>query len=93
MIPAMLNILFKFRDIDSYKTYRLTYISLLSIIGSPMPDWIQGMVCVGISMKNYVVNIGDIESLAHLNSINSHNLYLVNNRIDVYTRNEIHDRN
>jgi len=93
MIPAKLNALFKLRDIDANKTYRLAHISLLSVIGSPTPDGLEGMVRVGIPMKNHMVRMGDIEGLAHLISINPDNLYLVNNRIDVYTWNEIHDGN
>jgi len=93
MIPAKLNALFKLRDIDANKTYLLAHISLLSVIGSPTPDGPEGMVRVGIPMKNHVVRIGDIEGLAHLISINPDNWYLVNNRIDVHTWNEIIDGN
>jgi len=93
MIPAKLHALFKLRDIDTNKTYRLTHISLLSVIGSPTPDGPEGMVRVGIPMKNHVVHIGDIQGLAHLISINPDNLSVVNNCINVHTWNKIHDRN
>ena len=93
MILAKLNALFKLRDIDTNKTYRLANIFLLSVIRSPTPDGPEGMVRVGIPLKNHVVRIGDIEGLAHLISMNPDNLYLVNNRIDVYTWNKIHDGN
>jgi len=93
VIPAKLNALFKLRDIDVNTSYRLAYISLLTVVGSPTPDGSEGMVCVGTPVKNHVVCIGDIEGMAYLITINLDNLYLVNNRIDVHTWNEIHDGN
>ena len=51
------------------------------------------MVRVGTAVKIHVVRIGDIEGMSHLIIINSDNLYLVNNLIDVHTRNEIQDGN
>jgi len=58
-----------------------------------MPDGPEGMVRVRTPLKNHLVCIGDIEGMAHLITIYPDNLYLVNNRIDVNTWNEIHDRN
>ena len=92
-IPAKLNALFKLRDINANRSYRLAHISLLTVVGSPTPDGPEGMVRVGTPLKNHVVRIGDIEGMAHLITINPDNLYLVNNRIDVHTWNEIHDGN
>jgi len=93
VIPAKLNALFKLRDIDANTSYRLAHISLLTVVGSPTPDGPEGMVRIGTPVKNHVVYIGDIEGMAHLITINPDNLYLVNNRIDVHTWNEIHDGN
>jgi len=93
LIPVKLNALFKLRDIDANTSYRLAHISLLTVVGSPTPDGPEGMVRVGTPLKNHVVHLGDIEGMAHLIAINPDNLYLVNNRIDVHTWNEIHDGN
>jgi len=93
LIPAKLKALFKLRDINANTSYRLAHISLLMVVGSPTPDGSEGMVRVGTPLKNHVVRIGVIKEMAHLITINSDNLYLVNNRIDVHTWNEIHDGN
>jgi hypothetical protein len=92
-IPAKLNALFKLRDLDTRITYRLAHITILSVIGSPTPDGPEGMVRVGTPAKNHVVSIRHIEGMAHLVPINPENLYLVNNRIDLDTWNDIHDGN
>jgi len=44
-------------------------------------------------MRSHVVAVADIEGMAHLVPVNSEELYLVNNWIDVYTWNNIHDGN
>ena len=93
LIQVKLNVLFKLQDIDANTSYRLAHISLLTVVGSPMPDGLEGMVRVVTPVKNHVVRIGDIEGMAHLITINLDNLYLGNNRIDVHTCNEIHDGN
>jgi len=93
LIPAKLNALFKLRDIDTNTSYRLAHISLLTVVGSPTPDSPKGMVRVSTSVKKHVVRTRDIEGIAHLITINSDNVYLVNNGIDVHTWNEIHDGN
>jgi hypothetical protein len=92
-IPAKLNALFKLRDLDARITYRLAHITILSVVGSPTPDGPEGMVRVGTPTKNFVVSIQHIEGMAHLVPINPDELYLVNNRIDLHTWNDIHDGN
>ncbi|KAF8414436.1 hypothetical protein EV426DRAFT_579176 [Tirmania nivea] len=79
-VPARLNALFKLQNILENTCYRLAHISLLTIVGSPTPDGPEGM-------------IADIEGMAHLITINPDQLYLVNNRIDLHTWNDIHDGN
>jgi len=44
-------------------------------------------------MKSHVIRVADIEGIAHLVIVNPEELYLVNNRIDVYMWNDIHDGN
>jgi len=66
IIPAKLNTLFKLRDIQSNLTYRLPHIPPLGVIGCPTPDCSEGMVYVGILMKNNVVRTGNYEGLEDL---------------------------
>ena len=44
-------------------------------------------------MKNLVVRIIDVEGMAHLIPVDPNKLYLVNNRIDMDTWNDIYDGN
>ena len=90
-VPAQLNAVFKLRD--SNTRYLLAHISLLTVIRSATPDGPEGMVRVGIPMQNHVICITDIEGMAHLIPVEPGNRYLVNNRIDVHTWNDIHDGN
>jgi len=92
-VPARLNALFKLRDLHANTSYHLAHVSLVSIIGSPTPDGPEGMVQVGLPMRSHVVAVADIQGMAHLVPVNPEELYLVNNRIDVHTWNDIHDRN
>jgi len=92
-VPAKLNTLFKLRDFPANTCYRLAHVSLLTIVGSPMPDGSEGMIWVGKPMKSHVIRLVDIEGMAYLVIVNPEELYLVNNRIDVHTWNDIHDGN
>ncbi|KAF8439589.1 hypothetical protein BGX38DRAFT_1318767 [Terfezia claveryi] len=92
-VPAKLNALFKLRDIAAKNTYRLAHVSLMTIVGSSTPDGPEGMVRVGLPWKNHMISIADIEGMAHLVPIKDEELYIVNNRIDLYTWNDIHDGN
>jgi len=74
-------------------SYQLAHVSLLSIVGSSMPDRLEGMVQVGLPMTNHVVRVADIEGMAHLVPVNPEELYLVNNQMDVHTWNDIHNGN
>ena len=51
------------------------------------------MVRVGTSNKNLVMCIADIEGMAYLVPIEPDKLYLLNNRIDINTLNDIHGGN
>ena len=92
-VPAQLNALFKLRDPSADHTYHLAHISLLEIIGSQIPDELEGMSRVGCPITNHVIRMTDIEGMAHLIAIEPNQLWLVNNRIDQQTWNEIHDGN
>ena len=75
--------------------FHLAHISLLQCIGSSTPDGTEGMVWVYIPepTTNYVIRITDIEGMAHLIPIEHNGPWLVNNRIDVHTWNDVHDGN
>ena len=92
-LPAKVNALFKLRDVEANTSYRLAHISLLSVVGSPTPDGSEGMVRVGKPVTNHVVRVADIEGMEHLIPVNPEELYLVNNRVDVHTWNDIHNGN
>ena len=92
-VPAQLNPLFKLREPTADNTYRLADISLLKIIGSQTPDGPEGMSLMGCPITNHVIRITDIEGMAHLIAIEPDQLWLVNNRIDQQTWNDIHDGN
>ena len=51
------------------------------------------MIRVGPPINNTVIYITDIEGMAHLIPVEPESLYLVNNRIDHHTWNDIHDGN
>jgi hypothetical protein len=92
-VPAQLNTVFRLQNPGARTFYDLAHISLLKVIGSQTPDGYEGMARVGSPMKNHVIKISDIEGMAHLIPIETDHLYLVNNRIDQHTWNDIHDGN
>ena len=92
-IPGQLNALFKLRDIRAKTTYQLAHVSDLRVVSSPTPRGPDGMVCFGTPNKNLVMCIADSEGMAHLVPIEPDKLYLLNNRIDINTWNDIHDGN
>jgi len=92
-VPARLNVLFKLPDLHANTSYHLAHVLLLSIIGCPTPDGPEGIVRVGLPIRSHVVAVADKEGMAHLVPVNPEELYLVNNRIDVHTWNDIHNGN
>ena len=74
-------------------SYRLAHISLLKVMESLTPDGPEGMARIRTPMKNHVIKITDIEGMAHLIPIDPDNLYLMNNRIDQHTWNDLYDQN
>ena len=92
-IPARLNAGFKLTDTFANTSYRLAHITLCKVIGSLTPDSPEGMIRVGPPINNTAFYITDIEGIAHLILIEPESPYLVNNRIDHHTWNDIHDRN
>ena len=92
-VPAQLNSVFRLENPGARTFYDLAHISLLKVIGPQTPEGPEGMTRVGGPMKNHVIKISDIEGMVHLIPIETEHLYLVNNRIDLHTWNEIHDGN
>ena len=92
-VPVQLNSLFKLQDTLANTTYRLAHVSVLSVVGSPMPCGPEGMIRISTPIKNHVIGITGIEGMAHLILVDPGKLYLINNRIDVHTWNNIHDGN
>ena len=92
-VPEQLNALLKLQDPNGDQTYRLAHISLLKIIASQTLDGPEGMSRIGCPITNHVIRITDIEGMAHLIAIEPDQLWLLNNRIDQQTWNEIHDGN
>ena len=92
-LQRKLNALFKLRHEEANTSYRLAHISLLSVVGSATPDGSEGMVRVGKGVTKHVVRVADMEGMAHLIPVNPEQLYLVNERVDVHSWNDIHDGN
>ena len=92
-VPARLNVVFKLRDALANTSYRLAHITLYKVIGSQTPNGPEGMIRVGPPTNNTVIRVTDIEGMAHLIPVEPESLYLVNNRIDHHTWNDIHDGN
>ena len=92
-LPARLNAPFTLRSphILNY----LAHITLLRCVRSPTPDGSEGMVRIFLPKHeaNHVLPVTNIEGIAHLIPIERNGPWLVNNRIDFHTWNNIHDGN
>ena len=75
--------------------YRLAHITLLECINGPTPSSEVGMVEVRMprTSSNHVVRIADIEGMAHLIPWEPGVRWLVNNRIDLQTWDDMYDGN
>ena len=91
MIPARLNCLLKVRDKQRGMVHRLAHVSLLTYKGSTKPHGEEGMLQVRVraGRADHVVRIADIEGIAHLIPLESQKVWLVNNRIDLNTWNDL----
>ena len=86
-ILARLNTVFRFRGPKGI--FWLAHVTMTKCVGSPTPSGEEGMVRVKWG-NNAVVKILDIEGMAHLINIDE-GLWLVNNRIELDTWENIHD--
>jgi len=76
------------------KVHEVALVSLLSVRGSRKPRGDEGMVrmeCRNTGKELRIVQIGDIEGMAHLIGVKRDRVWLVNNRIDLNTWNELYD--
>ena len=64
------NALCKIRNVEANTSYRLVHISLLSVVGYPTQDGSEGMLRVGKPVANHVVQVADIDGMAHLIPVN-----------------------
>jgi len=86
-----LNTLFKlgFKE----EAYRLAHVTMLQCIGKAVAQGVEGMVRVGwqTAEQSLVVRIGQVEGMAHLIPLEPGESWLVNNRIDLQSWNNICD--
>jgi len=91
-IVGRLERLFSVQE-DTGRIYEVALVTLLRVRGSARPWGEEGMIRVeqredGNSM--HVIRIGDIEGMAHLIPLETGKIWLVNNRIDFSTWNELY---
>jgi hypothetical protein len=88
---ARLNALFKlgFKE----EAYRLAHVTMLQCIGKAAAQGVEGMVRVGwpTAEQSLVVRIAEVEGMAHLIPLEPGESWLVNNRIDLHSWNNIYD--
>ena len=93
LIPARLNCIFKIRVSRGEQVYRLVHITLMSVVGSRTMNNEEGMIRVRLSQptRNVVVRARDIRGMAHLVPVEPDEVWLVNNRIDLFSWNLLYD--
>ena len=83
-----------FRVWDHVKRkHEVARVSLLSVRGSSKPCGKEGMVhieCRSARRRIHIVRIADIEGMAYLIGVKQDSVWLVNNRIDLNTWNEVY---
>jgi len=88
---ARLNALFKlgFKE----ETYRLAHMMMLQRIGKAAAQGVEGIVRSGWSTaeQSLVVRIAQVEGMAHLIPLEPGESWLVNNRIDLQSWNNIYN--
>ena len=92
-VPAQLNAVFQLQDPYPKTLNCLAHISLFQVIGSQNPNGPEGIPRVRTLTTNHIIQISDIEGMGHLIPVEPDKIYLVNNRIDQHTWNDIHDGN
>jgi len=92
-IVGSLEGLFRVRD-HVNREHEVALVSLLSVWGSSKPGGEEGLVRMeggNAGRRLNVVRIADVEGMAHLIGGKQDSVWLVNNRIDVNTWNELYD--
>jgi len=76
------------------RTHELAYVRFLRVKGSNRPHGEEGMIRMEQRDGNegmHMVRVSDIEGMAHLIPVETDRVWLVNNRIDFTTWNELYD--
>jgi len=92
-LPGQVNAMFTLRG-QNRQLYRLAHVSLLQVIGNPTPKGPEGMACVKKRENgtgDIVVWLRSLEGTAHLIPLEPGHRWIVNNRIDYHTWNELND--
>ena len=74
--------------------YEIAYVRLLKLRGSRKPHGEEGMIRMEAPQgkpNTHVIRVTDIEGMAHVIELEKDKLWLVNNRIDLNTWNELYD--
>jgi len=92
-IVGSLEVLFRVRD-HVNREHEVALESLLSVRRSSKLGAEEGMVRMergNVGRRLNVVQIADVEAMAHLIGVKQDSVWLVNNRIDLNTWNELYD--
>ena len=92
-LPAKLNCIFKIWIPHENAVYRLAHISSTTIVGGRSIDNDEGMIRVRLSYppKNKIVRIGDLRGMVHMIPVEPSGVWVINNRIDLYSWNLLYD--
>lgn len=90
-LPAFLNALFNVKSVDG-SLHKLAHVTFLHVSGNPTPHGPAGMCFVQLPPQcNRVVWLKSLEGAVHLIPLEPSDKWLINNRIDHQTWNELHD--
>ena len=76
------------------RVYKIAYVRLLKLRGSRQPHEEEGMIRMEAPQgkpNTHVICVTDIEGIAYVIELEKDKLWLVNNRIDLNTWNELYD--
>jgi hypothetical protein len=92
-LPGQINAIFNLRGQDG-QLYKLAHVSILQVIGNPTPKGPEGMAYVQVRQNqsgDCVVWLRSLEGVAQLIPVEPNCRWIVNNRIDYHTWNELND--
>jgi len=77
-----------------HSLHEMALVRLLRVKGSRRPHSEEGMICmelIGGERGFHIIRIADIEGMAHLIPVEENQVWLVNNKIDFNTWNELYE--